>query len=81
MLKNPLEHVTPKKGGKGWKGEGGGTTSRKKVGMVEKTGEGDRHGVKVVDMNININIYAYDGTCGFAHLRLDSPRGGCIWQD
>lgn len=47
MLKNSLEHVTPKKGGgKGGKVKaGGGTTSRKKVGMVEKIGEGDRHGV------------------------------------
>lgn len=48
--------------------KGGEDCEKKKVGMVEKLGGGDRHGAKVA--NMNIHIYAYGGTHGFAHVRV-----------
>ena len=46
----------------------GGGLRVEKVGMVKKIRGGDRHGAKVADMNIN--IYAYGGAHGFAHVRV-----------
>ena len=82
MLKNSLEHVTPKKGGgKGWKGESGGGGLRVEKRWVWWRKLGEVIGMESRWLTRTLTCMHMAAHVGLPMLEWDAPRGGCLWQD